>query len=73
MVAEIALSVMLLTGAGLLIRSFQALGNVELGFKPERVLLASTSVPGSTLEDARKAAAQEVVERAQDRGRSRHV
>jgi putative ABC transport system permease protein len=54
-VAEIALSVVLLTGAGLLIRSFQALGNVELGFKPEKLLVASTSVPSSTLQTAQRA------------------
>jgi predicted permease len=54
-VAEIALSVILLTGAGLLIRSFQALGNAELGFKPEKILVASTSVPSSTLADAQRA------------------
>ncbi|HYL77853.1 MAG TPA: ABC transporter permease [Bryobacteraceae bacterium] len=54
-VAEIALSVVLLTGAGLLIRSFQALGNVDLGFKPEKILVASTSVPTSNLKDAQRA------------------
>jgi putative ABC transport system permease protein len=54
-VAEIALSVVLLTGAGLLIRSFQALGNVDLGFKPEKILVASTSVPTSNLKDAQGA------------------
>jgi len=54
-VAEIALSVVLLTGAGLLIRSFQALGNVDLGFKPEKILVASTSFPASTLKDAQGA------------------
>jgi predicted permease len=44
-VGEIALSVMLLTGAGLLIRSFVALNSVELGFRPEQVLVMETSVP----------------------------
>lgn len=39
-IAEIALSVMLLSGAGLLIKSFVALSNVALGFRPERVLLS---------------------------------
>jgi putative ABC transport system permease protein len=42
--AEIALSVVLLAGAGLLIRSFTALHDVALGFKPEHVLLMETSV-----------------------------
>src|SRR5207302_9136677 len=43
-VAEIALSVMLLAGAGLLIRSFTALQDVALGFKPENVLIMETSM-----------------------------
>jgi predicted permease len=44
-VAEIALSVVLLAGAGLLIKSFIALQNVTLGFRPERILVMSASVP----------------------------
>src|SRR5439155_21836921 len=43
-VAEIALSVILLTGAGLLIRSFAALQDVALGFRPENVLIMETSM-----------------------------
>ncbi|MBV8844830.1 MAG: ABC transporter permease [Bryobacterales bacterium] len=41
---EIALSAVLLVGAGLFIRSFAALHDVALGFKPEHVLLMETSV-----------------------------
>ena len=54
-VAEIALSMMLLTGAGLLLKSFVALQNVALGFRPERVLVMESSVPASDLESARQA------------------
>ena len=54
-VAEIALSVVLLAGAGLLIRSFIALSNVALGFRPENVLVMETSVPSSDMEAARRA------------------
>ncbi len=46
-VAEIALSVVLLTGAGLLIRSFQALVNVDLGYRPEKILVIKTDVAAS--------------------------
>jgi predicted permease len=35
---QVALAVILLTGAGLLLRSFQELGRVAAGFDPERVL-----------------------------------
>jgi predicted permease len=44
-VAEIALAVVLLSGAGLLIKSFIALDNVALGFRPENVLVMRASVP----------------------------
>jgi predicted permease len=41
-VAEVALSVILLAAAGLLLRSFQALQHVDLGFTTDRVLVAFT-------------------------------
>jgi len=42
-IAEVALSIVLLTGAGLMMRSFFALTHVDLGFKPERMLYARIS------------------------------
>jgi putative ABC transport system permease protein len=44
-VAEIALAVVLLSGAGLLIKSFVALHNVALGFRPENMLVMRATVP----------------------------
>ena len=44
-VAEIALAVVLVSGAGLLIKSFVALQNVALGFRPENVLVMRATVP----------------------------
>ena len=46
-VAEIALSMILLSGAGLLIKSFVTLSNVALGFRPEHILLMATGLPVS--------------------------
>lgn len=54
-VAEVALAVMLLAGAGLLLKSFIALHNVELGFHPEHVLVMEANVPASGLQSARRA------------------
>jgi len=44
-VAEVALSVVLLVGAALLIRSFSRLQQVDVGFNPENLLSISLSVP----------------------------
>jgi predicted permease len=44
-VAEVAIAVVLLSGAGLLIKSFLALNNVALGFRPESVLVIKATVP----------------------------
>ena len=44
-VAEMALAVLLLTGAGLMIRSFARLQNVDSGFKTENVLTFHLSLP----------------------------
>ena len=49
-VAEFALAVVLLTGAGLLVRSFFAVESVDLGFEPEHVLTMNIRVPEETPE-----------------------
>ncbi len=46
-VAEVALSLILLVGAGLLLKSFVVLMGVDLGFRPERVLAMNIPLPSA--------------------------
>jgi putative ABC transport system permease protein len=46
-VGEVALALVLLLGAGLMIRSFANLQNAPLGFAPENVLTMQINLPGS--------------------------
>ena len=52
-VAEVALSVILLSAAGLLLRSFERLQDVDLGFTTKRVLAVYTQYPVNDAEDRR--------------------
>lgn len=47
LIGQVALSLMLLVGAGLLIQSFLRLQEVKSGFNPEKVLTASISLPAA--------------------------
>jgi predicted permease len=44
-VGQVALAMVLLTGAGLMLKSFQRLTRVDLGFEPEGVLAVNVSLP----------------------------
>jgi len=50
--AEVALALILLVGAGLLIRSFLRLMSVDPGFSPQNVLILNISLPDSRYESA---------------------
>jgi putative ABC transport system permease protein len=48
--AQVALSLVLLVGAGLLLKSFARLQRVELGFDPDHVLTARVTLPSARYE-----------------------
>jgi predicted permease len=54
-VAEITLSLVLLIGAGLILRSFARLQSVDIGFEPRGVYLASIRLPESSYADIGRA------------------
>ena len=64
-VAEVALSMILLIGAGLMIRTFFGITHVELGFNPEHILTARLPLPASSYKTAerRKLFQQEILQR----------
>ncbi len=53
-VAEIALAFVLLVGAGLLMRSFQAIRAVDLGFRTEHIVSANFALPPSHYSDPQR-------------------
>ena len=66
-ISEVTLSLVLLVGAGLLIKSFLHLMAVNPGFDPQNVLTLRVSLPGSTYAEKRQQAAfqRQLVERIQ--------
>ena len=56
-VAEVALSLVLLVGAGLLLRTVHAMGTADPGFRPERVLTAEFRLPPARYDRPERIAA----------------
>lgn len=63
-VAEFALAIVLLVGAGLFVRSWWNVTNLDSGFRPDRVLMMEISTPttlqASTLRDAASTSAHRI-------------
>jgi hypothetical protein len=55
-VAEVALSVILLIGAGLMIRSFGRLLTQDFGFNPEQVVTLSINLPNKSIRSVGRSA-----------------
>ena len=52
MVGQVAMALVLLVAAGLLVRTFQRLQHVDVGFNPDRVLTMTVSLPDYRYGDA---------------------
>jgi len=50
-VAEVALSLVLLAGSGVLLRTFVAMAHVDLGYEPERILTLRVPLPAQRYPD----------------------
>ena len=61
--AEVALSLMLLVGAGLMVRSFAKLTRVDAGFNPDRLLVFNLGLPTSVDSSRQAAFFTQVVDR----------
>ena len=66
--AEIATTLMLLAGAGLMLQSFWKMRYVNLGFQPDHLVAATLNLSGSTYRERsqRSAFVQQLLERAQN-------
>jgi putative ABC transport system permease protein len=64
-IAETALAVVMLTGAGLMMRSIWSLQQIDLGFEPDRVLTLRLALPASQYDSPEKVVGfyQELVNR----------
>jgi putative ABC transport system permease protein len=63
---EFALSVVLLTGAGLLVQSFLAAEAVDPGFRPEHVLTMRITLPAGVSEARRRELDEETLQRVRE-------
>jgi predicted permease len=62
-IAEVALSLLLLVGAGLMVRTFDNLQKIDVGFRPERGLTLRLSLPQKYKSEDLPQAAKDVIAR----------
>ncbi|HEU4643340.1 MAG TPA: ADOP family duplicated permease [Gemmatimonadaceae bacterium] len=67
LVVQAAVSVVLLVGAGLFVRSFHNVRSLDLGFQPEHVLAVEVTARGTPLDSARR---ERLMERLRERARA---
>ncbi|HUE76863.1 MAG TPA: ABC transporter permease [Longimicrobiales bacterium] len=60
-VTQVALSLMLMTGAGVLVESFQRLSQVELGFRPEGAVTFDVNLPEARYDSLARALLHETL------------
>lgn len=70
---EVGLSLILLIGAGLMIKSFANLTKVDPGFNPDRLLIFNIGASGTADEDRQLKFFQQIVERVADVPGVQHV
>ena len=63
-VAQVALSLVLIVGAGLFMRTFSSLSNVRLGFEPDPLLIVSANAKRSKIDPSARAALYERLRQA---------
>jgi predicted permease len=72
-VAEVALSLLLLIGAGLMVRTFMNLQTIDLGFRPERAYTTQLALPSKYADDRVPQAVEHLVNRLGGIAGVRHV
>jgi putative ABC transport system permease protein len=72
-IAEVALSLLLLVGAGLMVRTFFNLQRIDVGFRPERALTLQLSLPQKFKTDDLPLAARELLARVRSVPGVRHA
>jgi putative ABC transport system permease protein len=63
-IAQVALSLVLIVGAGLFMRTFSTLSNVRLGFEPDPILMVSANAKRSVIDPSARAALYERLRQA---------